>query len=851
VSDGLGGSLVVGLEHVMHPFTATIATASAESELRRVGNDYLDLVAAVVSISAPILDALRKDEIPWFGWLRISWGSGGIPNRHPNGSYLVERRAADGTLLEQTVVLMAGYRLGNGTGSGGELGLALTMHLGPPDAKGQAPVRVTGLSVSNLPPRPVEFGKPSSKLRPGAFLRLQPSEVIDGLRLLYYATDLAVHGAVPTGSNHDISWLLYCNAQRANGTVFSFVARAHRKPGSKGELEFNPVSRVDLVSAATAPPKVFLRDPQSSSPPPTSFVNRRPVRSRQHLDPARSPTGRLVSSLEQAGVFEVRETTIGRSSGMPAPDPTAVQSIDLTKPLALRSDALSAAHAYLRGDELFQRFTAYGISRNDYFKVARLPLILRHRAPLRGARDGNTVNAQVRPDGVGPSLAEFPGPKPVDPRPQLEVSFGAASLRRRGFIDVAPKRPRSQPTGLAADPRWAWHEFCHVLNYATFGKLEFRFAHSAGDALAAIVADPDSAIRSREFSRHISFPWVSLGRRHDRDPQRGWGCCGRRNLARLLASTSRPDQRRGYFEEQLLSSALFRFYRAIGGDCTAVDDCRRASDYAVYLVFSAIQLFPQSVPVETMEGLVSRLMQMDSKTTTWNVTANWPEDAPARTVTRVGGCVHKVIRWAFERQGLYATDNPAATVEGTGKPPEVDIYIADARPEKPGQPPKGSGDYWPVPLDWGTTPQPWHASAAGIRIVGGQIIVTVRNRGSKIAKDVGVDVWLWPTTGSAAEPQSLALNTIAGFIHATLVIGSGGSPLQDVPDKGAVDFAFNPVGATVGTEYFVLAQATCDEDRSNADATVPAQAQPCATLSTPLIDLVANDNNLGLRILVR
>lgn len=832
----------------MYPFTATIATASAEWDLRRVGNDYLDLVAATVGITAPIRDALRKDDVPWFGWLRISWGTQGIPNRHPNGSYLIERRAANGSTLDRSVVLIAGYRLNDGTGSGGELGLALTMHLGRRNAAGQAQVRVTGLSVSKLPPRPVQFGRPPPKLKPGAFLRLQPSNVLAGLLRLYAVTNLAVHGAVPTSSKSNVSWLLYGNAQRANGTVSSFVARVRRKPGNRGELEFEPVSRVDLVSAAAAP-KVLLRDPQSSLPAAT-FIERRPRRSRERLDPLRSPTGRVVSPLTQAGVLEVRETLIGQSSGLlPAPDPTLVQSIDLTKPLDLRSDALSAAHAYVRGDDLFQRFTAYGISRDDYFKVARLPLILRHRAPLRGARNGNAVNAQVRPGGVGPSLAEFPGPKAVDPRPQLEVSFGAANLRRRGFVDVAPKRPRSQPTGLAADPRWAWHEFCHVLNYATFGKLEFRFAHSAGDALAAIVADPDSALRTGDFPRHISFPWVSLGRRHDRDSQRSWGCCGRRNLARLAASTTGPDQRRGYVEEQLLSSALFRFYRAIGGDCTAVDDRRRASDYAVCLVLTAIQLFPQSVPVETMEGFVSRLRQADSMIGAWNVTANWPEDAPARNVTRVGGCVHKVIRWAFERQGLYATDDPAATVEGIGKPPEVDIYIADARPEQPGQAPTGSGDYWPVPLDWGATPQLWHADDAGIRVVAGQIVVTVRNRGSKTAKDVGVDLWLWPTPGSAAEPKSLALSTIVGFIHGTLVPGPGGSPLQDVPAGAAVDFAFNPVGATAGTKYFVLAQATCDEDRSNFDATVPAEAQPCATLTTPLIDLVANDNNLGLRTL--
>jgi len=44
----------------------------------------------------------------------------------------------------------------------------------------------------------------------------------------------------------------------------------------------------------------------------------------------------------------------------------------------------------------------------------------------------------------------------------------------------------------------------------------------------------------------------------------------------------------------------------------------------------------------------------------------------------------------------------------------------------------------------------------------------------------------------------------------------------------------------------VLAQATCEDDRANTD---PASSLPCSQLPTPLIDLVANDNNLGLIVI--
>jgi hypothetical protein len=46
--------------------------------------------------------------------------------------------------------------------------------------------------------------------------------------------------------------------------------------------------------------------------------------------------------------------------------------------------------------------------------------------------------------------------------------------------------------------------------------------------------------------------------------------------------------------------------------------------------------------------------------------------------------------------------------------------------------------------------------------------------------------------------------------------------------------------------YLVLAQATCADDRANPD---PATGYACSVLPTPLPDLVANDNNLGLAVI--
>jgi hypothetical protein len=46
--------------------------------------------------------------------------------------------------------------------------------------------------------------------------------------------------------------------------------------------------------------------------------------------------------------------------------------------------------------------------------------------------------------------------------------------------------------------------------------------------------------------------------------------------------------------------------------------------------------------------------------------------------------------------------------------------------------------------------------------------------------------------------------------------------------------------------YIVLAQATCDDDLANIDATAKL---PCSVLQTSLRDVVAGDNNLALRVL--
>ena len=83
------------------------------------------------------------------------------------------------------------------------------------------------------------------------------------------------------------------------------------------------------------------------------------------------------------------------------------------------------------------------------------------------------------------------------------------------------------PVGMATDKRAVLHEFGHALLYETLNCANFKFAHSAGDSLAAISSDPLSKLTDH-LHRFATFPWVEdvsnpNSRRHDRKILDGWG----------------------------------------------------------------------------------------------------------------------------------------------------------------------------------------------------------------------------------------------------------------------------------------------------------------------------------------
>ena len=305
-----------------------------------------------------------------------------------------------------------------------------------------------------------------------------------------------------------------------------------------------------------------------------------------------------------------------------------------------RTNNFAAVNAYYHCDKFFRLLDGMGFTRAGYFGATTFPTPVDHR----GLEDDNPASQTYCPTGQCINA-------------HCLGNSGGSGILQTAFA-LADTGDTTNPIGIACDYRVVLHELGgHGVLYNHVSSANFKFSHSAGDSVAAILNDPGS----QATDRFVTFPWVNIGRRHDRTPAAGWGWEGKIALNPFNATLDGG----GYNNEQILSTTHFRIYRSIGGDAASLSTQQFAARMAVYLIVRAIgSLTPATTPANA-SGWATALMAADL--------GDW------LTENITGGCYSKVIRWSFEKQGLY---QPAATPtpnNNVGSPPAIDVYIDDGR----------------------------------------------------------------------------------------------------------------------------------------------------------------------------
>ncbi|KAE8366573.1 hypothetical protein BDV27DRAFT_170708 [Aspergillus caelatus] len=438
---------------------------------------------------------------------------------------------------------------------------------------------------------------------------------------------------------------------------------------------------------------------------------------------------------------------------------------------SVETDNFAAVNAYYHIAKLFRLLAELGFPIRTIFNDTTFPVPIDHRG------FNNQVNAQAPGNATGNGSGGF--------------IFGRAD-------------PNAQ-IGIAADFRVAAHEFGHALLWDAIHWPGFGFAHSPGDSLGAIYCDPGSDAQDR----FDTFPWSVVRRRHDREVTDGWAWDGPKY---------RGDGPANYLREQILSTTLFRLYRAIGGD--AIGNFHKqnwASRYTLYLIIGGIATITTraSMPYQ----YVSAMIFADNGTV-----LGYP-----------GGAVRKIVRWSFEKQGLYHPLNtPNPGVMTRGPPPAVDVYIDDGR--------DGEYDY---ALMSGSPPGVWNRQApdhglvnqAPIVGVPNYCYVAVKNRGTQDAQNVQVTVY----ESRIPEPMIWPAH-----FHVPGTVVQFGVPIHGNRLQTATvgPFQWTPQAHRAFDRHSLLAAVRADGDLPNTDTN---SGLACANGPTDIDSLVPFDNNLAMR----
>ncbi|MFZ5825473.1 MAG: hypothetical protein ACOY94_14325 [Bacillota bacterium] len=506
-------------------------------------------------------------------------------------------------------------------------------------------------------------------------------------------------------------------------------------------------------------------------------------------DPITATGNTMITAGSSAATLDALRTVV-TLPGLTAPSPGAEQALageyvrltNITDPAvaapteplpgtftySVPTDDFAAVNAYYHSDAVFRMVQEMGFDMSQYFDGTSFPVRVDHRATIGGScPGGNCVNAQA---------------------PGNVTGTGSDGFR---YALVAA----GQPVGIASDYRVVLHEFGHAILWDSVHDANFGFAHSAGDSLAAILCDP----ASQAPDRFQTFPWVLPNRRHDRAVSDGWAWGGFRDVG-------------GYNSEQILSTTMFRLYRSLGGDSTSLDLQRYAARWASYLIIRAIGSLATNpvTPTPSAGVFATALMNADIGTTLFEGIG--------------GGAAHKVIRWAFEKQGLYQPAGAPTPVAAEGAPPEVDVYIDDGR----------AGEYTFLGNHWSTTEiwnrlMPDSGLAHQTPVVGqpNYAYVRIRNRGTQNATSVVVKGYhCRPSTGLRWPDDWQPMTTAEITLPAALAPGASTivGPFEWMPHE-------------VGHECLLMAVSAAG-DAANTE-----------TVAGPIPEwwLVRNDNNIAQR----
>ncbi len=392
----------------------------------------------------------------------------------------------------------------------------------------------------------------------------------------------------------------------------------------------------------------------------------------------------------------------------------------------------TAVNAYYHCDYIYRYIDGMGISVASYFDGTTFPVPVDFRG--KNGQVNASCNGNAGHDGTGKFL------------------FGLVES--------------GQPVGIATAFRVVWHEFGHALLWDHVDSPNFGFAHSAGDSMAAIYADPSS----QALDKGLTFPFLTgsnpnIVRRHDR-PVATWAWFG-------------VNYNTQYSGEQVLSTTLFRAYQSTGGGSDILSYKQFASQYMLYLIVKSCGLL--TATTRDPKVYANKLKQADMNTADFKGVA--------------GGTNYKVIRWSFEQQGLYQATGTPRPYTAPGQPPANDVYVDDGR---------DGGYSWIA--DWKNTQDIWNRLAADGGTsnqppVAGEtnyLYVRVKNRGTESAADVAVRSFQqkqgtegnWPNDWQATTTATLSAGTIAS--QGETVVG----PFQWTPagfaDESALMVAANP-----------------------------------------------------------